>query len=52
MSRTHLGLPADQADGATGSKETPRNGYLEGPFAPVAQEVTVHDLKGQRQNSG
>src|SRR6516162_7249248 len=44
MSKTHLGLPAEQDEGG-GSQEAPRNGYLEGPFAPVAQEVTARDLQ-------
>ena len=45
MSKTHLGLPSDQTQEAGESGGTPRNGYLEGPFAPVAQEVTAYDLK-------
>ena len=28
MSNTHLGLPAEQAQGGTGSQEAPRNGYV------------------------
>lgn len=45
MSKTHLGLPAEQDAGGTGSPEAPRNGYLEGPFASVAQEVTAYGLR-------
>jgi carotenoid cleavage dioxygenase len=29
----------------SGEAPESRNGWLEGPFAPVDQEVTVHDLK-------
>lgn len=35
---THMGTSVESAD------EEPCNGYLEGPFAPVAQEVTARDL--------
>jgi carotenoid cleavage dioxygenase len=45
MHKTHLGLPAERAQGGAGTREEPRNGYLEGPFAPVTQEVTAHDLQ-------
>lgn len=45
MAKTHLSLPAesDAAAGA-GDSRAPVNGYLEGPFAPVKQEMTIYDL--------
>lgn len=30
---------------AANADEVPVNGYLEGPFAPVKQEMTIHDLQ-------
>ena len=45
MSKTHLGLPAEQDAGGPPGHEAPRNWYLEGPFASVAQEVTAFDLR-------
>ena len=44
MSKTHLSLPTEEPGNEVESDGTPRNGYLEGPFAPVAQEVTAYDL--------
>jgi hypothetical protein len=44
MTKTHLGLPAELAEDGSGSEQAPRNGYPEGPFAPVAQEVTAYEL--------
>ena len=49
MAKTHLSLPGE----ATGGRDTaaverddaPVNGYLEGPFAPVRQEMTIYDLQ-------
>ncbi|HEY1698206.1 MAG TPA: carotenoid oxygenase family protein [Trebonia sp.] len=34
-----------QQTGAAAGQEQPRNQWLEGPFAPADQEVTVYDLK-------
>jgi carotenoid cleavage dioxygenase len=49
MAKTHLSLPGESgaSDGpAVGVQAgTPVNGYLEGPFAPVSQEMTIRDLK-------
>ena len=39
-----MGFPPSRTRAAPG-QEAPRNGYLEGPFAPVAQEVTAYDLQ-------
>ena len=44
MSKTHLSLPSEEPGNEAESDGSPRNGYLEGPFAPVAQEVTAYDL--------
>ena len=44
MSKTHLSLPSEGPGNEVEPDGTPRNGYLEGPFAPVAQEVTAYDL--------
>lgn len=41
MAKTHLGLPSETED----DPDAPRNGYLEGPFAPVRQEMTIYGLK-------
>lgn len=39
MTATHLGTSVEESD------TQPHNAYLEGPFAPVTQEVTFHDLR-------
>src|SRR3954451_22035172 len=49
MAKTHLSLPGESTaisgPAATERGDAPRNGYLEGPFAPVRQEMTIHDLR-------
>jgi carotenoid cleavage dioxygenase len=45
MAKTHLSLPAESGAAAGGENGAPVNGYLEGPFAPVKQEMTIYDLQ-------
>jgi 8'-apo-carotenoid 13,14-cleaving dioxygenase len=49
MAKTHLSLPGESTGisdpAATERGDAPVNGYLEGPFAPVRQEMTIHDLR-------
>ena len=53
MAKTHLSLPGEATGTATATGpgawasagDHPVNGYLEGPFAPVRQEMTIHDLQ-------
>jgi len=49
MAKTHLSLPGESAgtsdQAAIERGDAVVNGYLEGPFAPVRQEMTIYDLQ-------
>jgi hypothetical protein len=47
MAKTHLSLPAESGTAAGAGENDQANGYLEGPFAPVARIHIPH-----RHNAG